>query len=302
MWRSLNDRPPDAISRRRPRPLYAGLIALALVCAHGAASDHAHAQVAGRTLTVAQSDPAKEARLRELKALYDKGLISKSVFLAEQRRILSGKPPLARDDVGSGAAASAGGLRPGDRWVYRYRDSRQRVPVTRSFEIAQAGAAAIVESISLEDGRRLSAEHRAGGYLHALAGLQFAPYYFSFARLGELRSVGELRVEGGGVCGVDVLPVEHTECVARAEFVGTEIVSVPAGHFGAHVIRVTVAQESTGRWGTRLQSIIDATFWLSPPVGRLVKATTRHHGDAPWSETMELVAFRARGRQAGGAR
>jgi hypothetical protein len=274
------------------RSLYAGFVALAIVCAGAAPSNRAHAQAAG--LTVAQSDSAKEARLRELKALYDKGLLSRSVFLDEQRRILRAGPPAPQAAVATSPAPPPGasGLRPGNRWDYAVIDSRKGLRAQRSFEIEQASSFAIVERIRLENGKTLNAEHHSGSYLTMLGGMQFAPYYLALQPAPFQGTVDLARVYGGDACetrevaGADyAMPIE---CEIKAKIAGPDRVTVPAGTFEA--VRVHVVIHSQRPLGRARQHIADGDFWVSPKAGRLIKAAVQYDASGPWTETMELVS------------
>jgi len=265
---------------------------LALVCAAAAAAEHAHAQAAG--LTLAQADSAKEARLRELKALYDKGLISKPVFLDEQRRVLRDErpAPAATATPSAVSAPGAGGLRPGHRWEYAVVSSRRSWPSKRLYEIEQASDAAIVERVVMEDGRILSAEHHKGAYVDMTGGMQFSPYYFAFRLVPDVGSIGAVKVEHGDPCAYgEKNPYNTADCEVTAKFEGVDMVSVPAGDFEAHRVHVEIAQIIWGfTTGQRSRSIAVGTFWISPKAGRIVKASVRY-GVGGWrTDTMELVS------------
>jgi hypothetical protein len=274
----------------RARALHAGLITLALVCAGAAASDGANAQVAG--LTVAQADPAKEGRLHELKALYDKGLISRSVFLDEQRRILRGEPPApaAVSAPAPAVAPGAGGLRAGYRWEYAVVDSSGGLPFKRLFEIEQASDSSIVERVVMEDGSTRTAQHRKGAYLDMSGGMQFSPYYFAFKLVPDVGPIRDVKVENGDPCAYGTKNTYNTyDCEVVVKFEGEEVVSVPAGNFAAQVVRVEITQIIWGfTTGQRSRSIAFGRFWLAPKAGRLVKASVTYRGSR--TERMELIS------------
>jgi len=245
----------------------------------------------------------KEARLRELKDLKDKGLVSEEVYREEQRRILAEPTPAPQPSltpvalaspapVTDRAAAGAAGLRPGDRWDYIVVDSRKGLPAQRSFEIEQADAYAIVERIHLEDGKTFTAQHHKGPYLSMPGGMQFAPYYLALQTVALPGPLGEIKVLGGDACATRVAAggdyASVLECVIKADVAGRDRVTVPAGTFEAVRVRVTIlSQRPLGR---ARQHIGDGDYWISPQAGRLIKATVKYHGPHPWTETMELAA------------
>jgi hypothetical protein len=283
------------------RVLRAGLIGLALVGTHATICERVQAQAARPAAEVAQSDADREARLHELKALYDKGLISRSVFLDEQRRILRNEA--ATPATGTAARAeqssSAGGLRPGDHWDYVVVDSRKGFRAQRSFEIEQSSNFAIVERIRLENGKTLTAEHHKGPYLTMLGGMQFAPYYLALQSVAFQGTVDLTRVYGGDACetrvvaGADyAMPIE---CEIKAKVAGPDRVTVPAGTFEA--VRVHVAIHSQRPLGRARQHIASGDFWVSTKAGRLIKSTVQYDASGPWTETMELVSTNVAGNQ-----
>lgn len=251
----------------------------------------------------ASAGTSKEARLRELKDLKDKGLVSDEVYREEQRRILVEPTPaphpaltpvaLASPTPATDRAAAGGaGLRPGDRWDYTVVDSRKGFPAQRSFEIEQADAYAIVERIRLEDGKTLTAQHHKGPYLSMLGGMQFAPYYLALQTVAVPGPLGEIKVLGGDACATRVAAggdyASVLECVIKAEVAGRDRVTVPAGTFDAIRVHVTIiSQRPLGR---ARQHIGDGDYWISPQAGRLIKATVKYHGPHPWTETMQLAA------------
>jgi len=198
------------------------------------------------------------------------------------------------------AVVGTGALHQGDRWEYAYVDSRDGRPASRRFEIVQFDGDQIVERIEMEDGRTLTATHRSGAYLEIRGGMQFAPYYFAFQRGNVATSIGGLAVRGGDACEQGPKTIYRTaECEVSAEFVRTETVAVPAGTFEAQVVRIKLSQEM---WSSPLAYMSgpfgEATFWISPEAGRIVKAEVRYDLERPWTETMELVSGRALDRQA----
>jgi len=257
-------------------------------------------------LAAAPAGRSKEERLRELKALNDKGLIADEVYDEEQRRILAEPTPAAQPATSSvamaapaaapapaPAAAGPGGLRPGDRWDYVVVDSRKGGRVQRSFEIEQASAHAIIEQIRLEDGKVLSAEHHKGAYLSMLGGMQFAPYHLALQPVVVEGPLDAVRMESGDACATRVLePGDNgsaLECEITANIAGRDRVTVPAGTFNA--VRIHVMIYSQRPLGRARQHISDGDFWFSSEAGRLVKAAVTYHASRPWTETMELVGM-----------
>jgi len=187
-----------------------------------------------------------------------------------------------------------GGLRSGDRWEYRYVDSRNGRAGARSFEIEQFADGQIVERIELEDGAMLTATHHGGAYLDMHGGMQFAPYYSAYTSRSLPQSMPALEVLGGDACEQGPKTIYRTaECEVIAELVGTETVSVPAGTFESQVVRVKVRQEV---WSSALAylsgPVAEAKYWISPAAGRIVRAEIRYDLERPWTETMELVSYR----------
>jgi hypothetical protein len=270
-----------------------GLIGLALVGAGAAMSDRAHAQSVQQSAAGAQSDQSKEARLRELKALYDKGLLSRAVFLDEQRRILRAEPTVQQPAAAASLTGppGAGGLRAGNRWEYAVVNLRRPLPFKRLFEISDARDHAIVERVVTEDGRIVTAEHQKGAYVDMSVGMQFAPYYFAFKRVPDLGPISDVKIKNGDPCAYGGRnPYNMYECEVVVKFVGAETVSVPAGTFEAQVVRVEITQNTKGfTTGWRSRSIAIARYWFVPKTGRFVRAVIRS-GDGSRGETMELIS------------
>jgi len=197
-------------------------------------------------------------------------------------------PPVSEPEVGPG------GLRAGERWEYRFVDSRDGRAQSRQFEISQADRQTIVERVTLADGGTLLAQHRGGAYLDLAGGMQFAPYYLAFGgTMGG--SIDGLRAQGGDACatrrvyGGDY--ASSFECLIRAEFSGSEEISVPAGTFRANRVRVAVdAERIGGAPGPRTIPVLRARYWIAPRAGRLVKGVVEYDAEQPWTETMELVS------------
>lgn len=269
----------------------------------------AAAQPRAQQLTAAPAGFSKEQRLRELKALKDKGLIADEVYDEEQRRILATPTPAAQPAPTSVAmaapaaaaapapsaeptAAGPAGLRAGDHWDYVVVDSRNGGRAQRSFEIEQATQFAIVERIQLEDGKTVIAEHRKGPYLSMSGGMQFAPYYLALQSVTFRGTVDLTSVYGGNACETRMLGMidyaESLECEIRAKIAGPDRVSVPVGTFEA--VRVHVTIHSQRPLGRSRQHIANGDFWFSPKAGRLIKATVKYDASGPWTETMELVS------------
>jgi len=269
-------------------------------------------QPAVAPVAAAPAARGKEERLRELKALKDKGLIADEVYDEEQHRILAEPtPPSSPQPAASSvamaapaaaptpapaaqpAAAGPSGLRPGDRWDYVVIDSRNGGRAQRSFEIEQASQFAILEHIQLEDGKTLSVEHRKGPYLSLSGGMQFAPYYLALQPVVVEGPVGAVRIEGGDACATRELEPgdkgSALECEIQANIAGRDRVTVPAGTFDA--VRVHVAIYSQRPLGRARQHIGDGDFWFSPEAGRVIKAAVKYEASRPWTETMELVGM-----------
>jgi len=280
--RSPDDRPRDASTFGRPRLLSAGLVALVLLGASAALSDRAQAQ----------ADPSKELRLHELKALYDKGLISKPVYVDEQRRILKGVPAAAPSATQPSTTSppGAGGLRAGNRWEYSVLRSHRSLASKRVFEVERASDSTIVERVVMEDGRTLSAQHQAGAYLDLSGGMQFSPYYFAFRMAAEVEPIRDVKVKNGDLCAyVSRYPQNSYDCEVTARFEGDEVVSVPAGNFTAHLVQVEVLRNVWGMTtGLRTSTIAKGRFWFAPKAGRFVKAIVTYGGSR--TEIMELIS------------
>jgi len=179
-------------------------------------------------------------------------------------------------------AAGPGGLGEGNRWEYRYIDSRNGRTTSRRFEITRVDASTIVERIELENGKVL--------------GMQYAPYYRAFQRDAVIGPTDSLRVESGDACATRRINANDYaashECLVRAEPVGTETINVPAGTFQTQVVRVIVKSEAFGgHRGAQSSVVSDAKFWISPKAGRIVKAVVNYEADRPWTETMELASM-----------
>lgn len=187
-----------------------------------------------------------------------------------------------------------GGLHPGDRWDYRYVDSRSGRAAARSFEIEQFAGGEIVERVEMEDGATQITTHRGGAYLDMHGGMQFAPYYVAYTSQPLPQSMPGLEVLGGDACAEGPKTIYKTaECEVVAEYAGTETVTVPAGTFESQVVRVRVRQEV---WSSALAylsgPVAEARYWISPSAGRIVRAEIRYDLERPWTETMELVFYR----------
>jgi len=280
--RSPNDRPRDASTFGRLRRLSAGLVALALLGSGAGLPEHAQAQ----------ADPSRESRLHELKALYDKGLISKPVYLDEQRRILRDAPAAVPSAAAPSAAPppGAGGLHAGNRWEYTILRPSGGLPSKRLFEIEQATDSAIMERIVMEDGRTLTAQHQKGAYVDMSGGMQFSPYYFAFRLAPDVGRIGGIAVKHGDPCAYGTKnPYNTYDCEVSARFEGSEVVSVPAGIFEAHLVRVEVSQIIWGfTTGQVSRPVAVGRFWFAPKAGRFVKAIVRYGGSR--TEIMELVS------------
>jgi hypothetical protein len=196
----------------------------------------------------------------------------------------------------SDVAIGSHGMHRGDRWEYRYVDSRKRQSGTRSFEVVQLSSSIVREQIALEDGRTISAEHHGGAYLSMVGGMQFAPYYFAFRSDGAPRSLDTVRVEGGDACEAALRSVYNSyDCEVSAEFQGSERVTVPAGTFEAERVRVQVYRRVWGSWGGQPSGVIAVgQFWFSREAGRVVNAEVKFDLARPWTESMELVSAPAR--------
>jgi hypothetical protein len=205
-----------------------------------------------------------------------------------------------RPMVKSEIAISSPGIHLGDRWDYVYVDSRNRESGTRRFEITELSASIVKEQIALQDGRTIFAEHHGGAYLSMVGGMQFAPYYFVFQSEAGTSPVSKLKVEGGDPCGEAPVSIYNTyECEVSAVFEGSESVTVPAGTFQAQRVRVKIYQQV---WGTTAAGSISGViaygqYWVSPKAGRVVKAVITHEVDGTWTETLELISFRARSQE-----
>jgi len=83
-------------------------------------------------------------------------------------------------------------------------------------------------------------------------------------------------------------------CEVRAQFLGPETLSVPAGTFETQRVRIEVFQRVHGTTAAGLQSGVVAvgTFWVSPAEKRLVKGVVNYETQQPWTESMELVSTR----------
>ena len=88
-----------------------------------------------------------------------------------------------------------------------------------------------------------------------------------------------------------------SECEIEARVAGRDRVTVPAGMFDAVRVHVTVDSQQTMGRHIR-QHIGDGDFWISPETKRIVKAVVHYDADRPWTETMELVSYRAKGAAA----
>lgn len=187
-----------------------------------------------------------------------------------------------------------GGLQPGDRWDYRYVDSRSGRTGARSFEIEQFADGQIVERVELENGETLTTTHRGGAYLDMRGGMQFAPYYTAYTSGALPQSMPTLDVFGGDACAEGPKTIYRTaECEVSAERLGAETVTVPAGTFETQVVRVKVRQEMWGSAVAYLNGpVAEARYWISPAVGRIVRAEIHYALERPWTETMELVSYR----------
>lgn len=190
--------------------------------------------------------------------------------------------------------AGFGGLRSGDRWEYRYVDSRSGRTGVRSFEIEQFADGQIVERVELEGGETLTTTHRGGAYLEMHGGMQFAPYYTAYTSSSLPQSMPALEVFGGDACEQGPKTIYRTaECEVNAEHLGSETVTVPAGTFETQLVRVKVRQEMWGSAVAYLNGpVAEARYWISPAAGRIVRAEIRYDLERPWTETMELVFYR----------
>jgi len=200
-------------------------------------------------------------------------------------------------------AIGVAGLRQGDRWEYTIVDSRNGRAASRAFEIEQVDEKSIVERIEMEDRSNRTAAHRSGAYLNMPGGMQFAPYYFAFQPDAATSPIGEVKAEGGDACAsrpdVGYSYQLTYDCEIRADFLGIESVTVPAGTFPAHAVRITVDAQAWGGHNAHRFNLINARFWISAKAGRIVKAVITHEADPPWTETMELVSYRTGDRMTG---
>jgi hypothetical protein len=192
------------------------------------------------------------------------------------------------------------GVHVGDRWAYRFVDSRDGHSVSRKFQVTGVDSNAIFERIELDDGRIATAAHHGGAYLNMTGGMQYAPYHFAFQSSAAPGEVDRVKVEGGDACATRRYAAgdyaASYACQVRAVFSGTETVTVPAGPFQAYVVRVNVVAERT-HGGFRTIPVVTGKFWISPDAHRMVKAIVDYDAERPWTETMELVSMKVEADQ-----
>jgi uncharacterized caspase-like protein len=195
--------------------------------------------------------------------------------------------------------AGPGGLRPGDRWEYAYKHTGENKVEKRVFEVNRVAEDLIVDRLLTEDDGPRTTEHQKGAYVNMAAGMQFAPYFLAFAQVNPGETFEPLAVEAGTACPGSDEGRSGSWCQAKALAMGGERITVPAGSFETEKFAVFA---DGGVSDSALS--VRGHFWLSSTVGRIVKARVSYTSSRAsffgtrdtWTETMELVSYRRRGK------
>lgn len=276
--------------------------------AFAAASGSASAQAAAPAATPTAS---AEERLRELKRLHDAGLITKDVYLEQQRKIFESAPAApapAPQQVAAIApqerpaqAEDAAQPRVGHMWKYSVRDQKYRSEHRFTARVTAMNGSTVDELISFEgkpgfaavsDTRQFRFATRALDDRHIV---ELSPYFM----VGHASATPQI---------LD-LPADYPVGVAggkfslRLEGVTHEDIGLRFGNF--KTVRIDISGERSGRdsgammgalWNPHYVSRFRYTAWYAPRLARYVKARHQQwnpNGLLTGDEVVELLEHRS---------
>lgn len=193
--------------------------------------------------------------------------------------VAPGAGATAQPEVPTGAAAPTAGPeramagRPvrGERWVYR-ASGKWPTSFKQNFEIVVQSVAdsLVTDELRVVDGTAGPEQRRSRGgkaefVLWTVIGMEFSPYFGAFADLAHQESLGSLPTP-------DYDP-QWRDWQSKAEVVGRESVSVPAGTFDAFKVEVWSNRRQTGSAATlQVEPVrVRYTIWYAPQVKRYVR-------------------------------